>query len=41
MSLSTGPHAEDWYALVDVALLAAIFALALKGGRGWKRLPFP
>jgi hypothetical protein len=34
MSLSTGRNTEDWYALVDVALLAAIFALVLKG-RPW------
>ena len=34
MSLSTGRHAEDWYALVDVALLAAIFVLVLRG-RPW------
>ena len=34
MSLTTGRHAEDWYALVDVALLAGIFALVLKG-RPW------
>ena len=34
MSLTTGRHTEDWYALVDVALLAGIFALVLKG-RPW------
>ena len=34
MSLSTGRHVEDWYALVDVALLAAIFLLVLRG-RPW------
>ncbi len=31
MSFSKGRRAEDWYALVDVALLAAIFALAARG----------
>jgi hypothetical protein len=31
MSLSTGRQAENWYALVDVALLVGIFVLALRG----------
>ena len=34
MSLSTGRNAEDWYAVVDVALVAALFVLALRG-RPW------
>ncbi len=31
MGSSGGRHAEDWYAVVDVALLAGVFALALVG----------
>ena len=31
MSLGTGRRAEDWYALIDVAVLAAIVVLALRG----------
>jgi hypothetical protein len=31
MSLETGRRAEDWYALIDVALLAAVVVLALRG----------
>lgn len=34
MSLSTGRNAENWYAVVDVVLLAAVFVLVLKG-RPW------
>ena len=34
MSLSTGRTAEDWYAVVDVALLVTVFALVLRG-RPW------
>jgi hypothetical protein len=34
MSLSTGRTAEDWYAVVDVVLLAATFVLVLRG-RPW------
>jgi hypothetical protein len=34
MSLSTGRTAEDWYAVVDVALLVLVFALALRGKPG-------
>ncbi len=31
MSLETGRRTEDWYALIDVALLAAVVVLALRG----------
>ena len=31
MGSSGGRHAEDWYAVVDVVLLASVFALALVG----------
>ena len=31
MSLSSGRHLENWLALVDIALLAAVFALGLRG----------
>ena len=34
MSLSTGRTAEDWYAVVDLVLVVAVFALALRG-RPW------
>jgi len=34
MGSSGGRHAEDWYAVVDVALLAGVFALALVGRPG-------
>jgi hypothetical protein len=34
MSLSTGRTAEDWFAVVDVVLLIAVFALALRGRPG-------
>jgi hypothetical protein len=37
MSLSTGRTAEDWYAVVDVVLLAAIFVLALRGRPGLEK----
>jgi hypothetical protein len=34
MSLSSGRTAEDWYAVVDVLLIIAVFALALRGRPG-------
>lgn len=34
MGLSGGRQAEDWYAVVDLALLAIVFALGLRGRRG-------
>jgi hypothetical protein len=35
MSLSTGRTAEDWFAVVDVALVVALFVLVLRG-RPWQ-----
>jgi hypothetical protein len=37
MSLSTGRHVEDWYALVDVVLMAAVIVLVLRGRPGLEK----
>ena len=37
MSLTTGRHVEDWYALVDVALVALVFLVALRGRPGLEK----
>ncbi len=37
MSLSTGRNAEDWFAVVDVALVVVLFVLALRGRPGLEK----